>query len=78
MFRNALVGVDGRASGRDAVALASNLTDSDGTVTLAHIYDGLSRVAIVTTRCSLLALTRIFWRASLRPGASSRQVDEHG
>ncbi|MFI4984616.1 MAG: universal stress protein [Solirubrobacterales bacterium] len=40
MFKNVLVGVDGRPNGRDAVALASRLTDPDGKLTLAHIHPG--------------------------------------
>lgn len=40
MFKNVLVGVDGRPNGRDAVALASLLTDPDGKLTLAHIHAG--------------------------------------
>ena len=38
MFKNVLVGVDGRANGRDAIALASELVDPDGTLTLAHVH----------------------------------------
>jgi nucleotide-binding universal stress UspA family protein len=37
MFKNVLVGVDGSSHGRDAIALASRLTDSDGKLTLAHV-----------------------------------------
>ncbi len=40
MFKNVLVGVDGRANGRDAIALASRLTDPDGKLTLAHVHSG--------------------------------------
>ncbi len=40
MFKNVLVGVDGRAGGRDAIALASQLTDSNGKLTLAYIHSG--------------------------------------
>jgi nucleotide-binding universal stress UspA family protein len=40
MFKNVLVGVDGRTNGRDAVALARHLTDPDGKLTLAHVRDG--------------------------------------
>jgi len=38
MFRKVLVGVDGRPGGRDAVALARQLTAPGGVITLAHIY----------------------------------------
>jgi nucleotide-binding universal stress UspA family protein len=40
MFKNVLVGVDGRPNGRDAIALASHLTDPDGKLTLAHVHSG--------------------------------------
>src|SRR5271166_3266378 len=38
MFKNALVGVDGRPSGRDAIVLASRLTE--GQLTLACVQPG--------------------------------------
>jgi nucleotide-binding universal stress UspA family protein len=40
MFKNVLVGVDGSSNGRDAIALASQLTDRDGQLTLAHVHAG--------------------------------------
>ena len=40
MFKNVLVGVDGRPNGRDAIALACRLTDPDGKLTLAHVHSG--------------------------------------
>ncbi len=40
MFKNVLVGVDGTANGRDAIALASRLMDPAGTLTLAHVHAG--------------------------------------
>ena len=40
MFKNVLVGVDGRPNGRDAIALATRLTDPDGKLTLAHVHSG--------------------------------------
>ena len=43
MFQNVLVGVDGRAGGRDAIALAARLRDPDGKLTLAHVYAGRLR-----------------------------------
>jgi nucleotide-binding universal stress UspA family protein len=43
MFKNVLVGVDGRPNGRDAIALASQLTDPDGNLTLAHVHSGKLR-----------------------------------
>ncbi len=45
MFKNVLVGVDGRPNGRDAIALASRLTDPDGKLTLAHVHSGELRVS---------------------------------
>jgi nucleotide-binding universal stress UspA family protein len=38
MFKNVLVGVDGRTNGRDAIALASQLIDPDGELTLVHVH----------------------------------------
>ncbi len=40
MFNNVLVGVDGRANGRDAIELARHLVSSGGKLTLAHVRDG--------------------------------------
>ncbi len=40
MFKNVLVGVDGRPTGRDAIALASQLMDPDGKLTLAYVRSG--------------------------------------
>lgn len=37
---NVLVGVDGRPSGHDAVALARRLADPDGRLTLVHVHPG--------------------------------------
>ncbi len=38
MFKNALVGVDGRSGGRDAIALAGQLVDPDGKLSLVHVH----------------------------------------
>ena len=38
MFNNVLVGVDGYLGGRDAVALAKQLTAEDGKLALVHVY----------------------------------------
>ena len=38
MFKNVLVGVDGRENGRDAIALASDLIDPGGRLTLANVH----------------------------------------
>jgi nucleotide-binding universal stress UspA family protein len=40
MFKNVLVGVDGHANGRDAIALARQLTSPAGKITLAHVHRG--------------------------------------
>jgi nucleotide-binding universal stress UspA family protein len=40
MFKNVLVGVDGRRNGRDAVALASRLAGPTAKLTLAHVHSG--------------------------------------
>jgi nucleotide-binding universal stress UspA family protein len=40
MFKNVLVGVDGTANGRDAIALASHLADPAAKQTLVHVYPG--------------------------------------
>jgi nucleotide-binding universal stress UspA family protein len=44
MFKNVLVGIDGRSNGRDAIALASRLLDDDGKITLAHVHSADLRV----------------------------------
>ena len=38
MFKNILVGVDGRPGGRGAIALAKQLVDEDGTIVLVHSF----------------------------------------
>ena len=40
MFKNVLVGVDGSPNGRDAIALASQLIDPDGNLTLVNVHRG--------------------------------------
>jgi nucleotide-binding universal stress UspA family protein len=40
MFSNVLVGIDGGPNGRDAVALARQLQETDAKLTLAHVYGG--------------------------------------
>ena len=42
MFSNVIVAVDGGLGGHDAVALASRLVESGGTITLAHVHPGES------------------------------------
>jgi nucleotide-binding universal stress UspA family protein len=44
MFKNVLVGIDGKPNGRDAIALASRLLDDDGRMTLAHVHSADLRV----------------------------------
>lgn len=43
MFENALVGVDGKQGGRDAMSLASQLVGRGGKITLAHAHGGRLR-----------------------------------
>jgi nucleotide-binding universal stress UspA family protein len=38
VFQKVLVGVDGKSNGRDAIALACQLLDHDGELTLAHVH----------------------------------------
>jgi hypothetical protein len=40
MFRHVIVGVDGRPTGRDAVALARLLVGPAGRLTLTHVHAG--------------------------------------
>jgi nucleotide-binding universal stress UspA family protein len=40
MFKNVLVGVDGSANGRDAIALARHLADPEAEITFAHVHRG--------------------------------------
>lgn len=45
MFKNVIVGVDGRSGGRDAAALARRLLDPHGRLTLIHVH--LETTAVV-------------------------------
>jgi nucleotide-binding universal stress UspA family protein len=62
MFRKVLVGVDGRHSGRDAIALATRLATRDAVITLAHIYGpdlaigGASSLAVFAGRTEAVEL----------------------
>jgi nucleotide-binding universal stress UspA family protein len=38
MFKNVLVGVDGRPDGHDAIALAAQLIDADGELAFVHVH----------------------------------------
>jgi nucleotide-binding universal stress UspA family protein len=49
MFKNVLIGVDGKAGGRDAIALARRLLDPAGELALAHAYGNELRPAGTTT-----------------------------
>ena len=49
MFKNVIVGVDGREGGRDAIALATVLGGHGGTLTLAYIYPREPRAWRATT-----------------------------
>jgi nucleotide-binding universal stress UspA family protein len=40
MFENVIVGVEGRPTGRDAIALASRLVSPEGKLTLANVHPG--------------------------------------
>jgi nucleotide-binding universal stress UspA family protein len=40
MFERVLVGVDGRPNGRDAIALATRLTEPEGKLALVHVHAG--------------------------------------
>jgi nucleotide-binding universal stress UspA family protein len=42
MYRQVVIGVDGEAGGRDAIALARSLADQTAELTLVHIYGGES------------------------------------
>jgi nucleotide-binding universal stress UspA family protein len=43
MFKNVIVGVDGRPNGRDAIVLATKLIAEDGRLTLAHVHGDAPR-----------------------------------
>jgi nucleotide-binding universal stress UspA family protein len=49
MFKKVLVGVDGTANGRDAIALASRLLDGDTRLTLVNVHGGELRVTRMVT-----------------------------
>lgn len=40
MFKNVLIGIDGKSNGRDAIALAGHLAEPGGKVTLVHVHPG--------------------------------------
>jgi len=49
MFKKVLVGVDGTANARDAIALAPQLVNGDGQLTLVNVHGGELRVTRVVT-----------------------------
>ncbi len=49
MFENVIVGVDGRANGRDAIALAMRLLADGGKLTLANIHGGATNPVHAST-----------------------------
>jgi nucleotide-binding universal stress UspA family protein len=49
MFQNAIVGVDGRPNGRDAIALAVRLLADGGRLTLANVHGGASNPVHAST-----------------------------
>lgn len=61
MFRHVIVGVDGKSSGRDAIALGARLADRDGRLSLAHVEPGES----VPRRASSLDFDRVQREESL-------------
>jgi nucleotide-binding universal stress UspA family protein len=78
MFENVLVGVDGSANGRAAIALACALTQTGGRVTLAHVHGGLLRPAAVVTRGpagdEALASMALLWRERAATGVAAALV----
>jgi nucleotide-binding universal stress UspA family protein len=66
MFENVLVGVDGRAGGRDAIALAERLLGSGGQLTLGHVRGGV----LHSMRAATAALVEE------ESGASEKLLDE--
>jgi nucleotide-binding universal stress UspA family protein len=49
MYANVLIGIEGGAGGRDAVALARHLAAPGATMTLAHVHRGLLRPSAAVT-----------------------------
>jgi nucleotide-binding universal stress UspA family protein len=49
MFENVLIGVDGSANSRDAIALARRLADDGAKLTLAHVHPGVLNPMHATT-----------------------------
>jgi nucleotide-binding universal stress UspA family protein len=78
VFENVLVGVDGSASGRAAIALASALTETGGRITLAHVHGGLLRpTAAVTPGLAgdeALTSMALLWRERAATGVAAGLV----
>jgi len=49
MFKNLIVGVDGRPGGRDAIALATRLLTPGGNITLVNVHSGVPPTPITST-----------------------------
>ena len=50
MFKNLIVGVDGRLGGRDAIALATRLLTTGGKLTLVNVHSGMPPTPIASPR----------------------------
>lgn len=50
MFKNLIVGVDGRPGGRDAIALATRLLTPAGKITLVNVHSGMPPTPIASSR----------------------------
>lgn len=55
MFKNVLVGVDGRSTGRDAIALAAALTDPNGKLTLANVRNDMLNPVYATAPGAIIS-----------------------
>ncbi len=79
MFQNVLVGVDGRTNGRDAIALASQLIDPDGKLTLVHVHRdeaterGISHELLEEERTMAAVDAELVSVASTSPGSGLHQ-----
>jgi nucleotide-binding universal stress UspA family protein len=84
-FKNVLVGVDGRRSGRDAIGLATQLIDDDGALTFAHVHrDEATELAeshklLERERANADVEAALISIASVSPGhALHEQAEEQG
>jgi nucleotide-binding universal stress UspA family protein len=74
MFKKVLVGVEGAATGRDALALAEKLVDPDASLTLIHVYPGLLMPSHEVTPALDVARDRVSAREVLEEVAAQAQV----